>query len=78
MDEAEAHVREMIRASDVPAEVAAALQDSLRYSIRLHTTLASDDELPLGATKIGELPDLPPDTSWPEWRGAPLNFLTQI
>ena len=78
MDEIEARVREMIRASDIPAEVAIALQDSLRYSIRMHTALASDDELALGATKIGGQPDLPPGTSWPEWRGAPLNFLAQI
>src|SRR5262249_4296649 len=77
-DEVEAHVREMIHASDIPAEVATALQDSLRYSIRLHTILASDDELALGATKIGGQPDLPSDMSWPEWRGAPLNFLAQI
>ena len=60
MDEIEARVREMIRASDIPAEVAVALQDSLRYSIRMHTALASDDELALGATKIGGQPDLPP------------------
>src|SRR6185295_2063256 len=78
MDQIEARVREMIRASDIPAEVAAALQDSLRYSIRLHTALASDDEVALGATKIGGQPDLPEDMPWPEWRGAPLNFLAQI
>jgi hypothetical protein len=78
MDEIEALVREMIRASDIPAEVATALQDSLRYSIRMHTALASDDDLSLGATKIGGRPDLPPGIPWPEWRGAPLNFLAQI
>ena len=78
MDEIEARVREMIRASDIPAEVAAALQDSLRYSIRMHTALASDDELALGVTKIGGQPDLPQDTPWPEWRASPLNFLAQI
>jgi hypothetical protein len=78
MDEVGARVREMIRMSDIPAEVAAALQDSLRSSIRMHTTLANDENLALGATKIGGQPDLPPDTSYPEWRGAPLNFLAQI
>ena len=78
MDEIEAHVSEMIRTSDGPAEVAAALQDSLRYSIRRHSALASDEDLALGATKIGGQPDLPPDTLWPEWRGTPLNFLAQI
>ena len=78
MDEIEARVREMIRTSDIPAEVATSLQDSLRYSIRLHTTLASDGELALGATKIGGQPDLPQGAAWPDWRGAPLNFLAQI
>jgi hypothetical protein len=78
MDEVEAHVREMIRASDIPAEVATALQDSLRYSIRLHTTLANDGQLALGATKIGGQPDLPQDLPWPEWHGAPFDFLAQI
>jgi uncharacterized protein YwqG len=78
MDEIEGRVREMIRASDIPAEVAAALQDSLRYSIRMHAALASDDELALGATKIGGQPDLPQGIEWPEWRDAPLNFLAQI
>jgi hypothetical protein len=78
MDEIEGRVREMIRASDIPAEVTTALQDSLRYSIRMPTALASDDELALGATKIGGQLDLPPDMLWPEWRGAPLNFLAQI
>jgi hypothetical protein len=51
MDEIEARVREMIRASDIPSEAAVALQDLLRCSIRLHTTRTSDDELPLGATR---------------------------
>lgn len=78
MDEIEARICEMIHASDIPAEVAAALQDSLRYSIRLHTALANDDELALGATKIGGQPDLPLDVPWPEWRGAPLNFVAQV
>jgi hypothetical protein len=78
MDEIEARVREMIRTSNIPAEVEAALQDSLRYSIRLHTAMATDDELELGVTKIGGRPDLPEDIPWPEWRDAPLNFLAQI
>src|SRR5262249_40444343 len=78
LDEIEARVREMIRASDIPPEVAAALQGSLRYSIRMRTALAQHAEPTLGATKIGGQPDLPLDMPWPEWRGAPLNFLAQI
>jgi hypothetical protein len=77
-DEVEARIREMVRASDIPAEVAAALSDSLRYSIRMHTAVANDAELALGATKIGGRPDLPEDIPWPEWRGAPMDFVAQI
>ena len=58
--------------------VAAALQDSLRYSIRMRTTLTNEDDLALGATKLGGLPYLPPGAEWPEWRGAPRNFRAQI
>ena len=68
----------MIRTSDIPMEVAAELQDSLRCSIRTHTALATDEDLALAVTKIGGQPDLPPDAPWPEWRGSPLNFLAQI
>jgi uncharacterized protein YwqG len=42
------------------------------------TTLANDEDLTLGVTKIGGQPDVLSDTRWPEWRGAPLFFLAQI
>ncbi|MCU0654733.1 MAG: YwqG family protein [Polyangiaceae bacterium] len=37
-----------------------------------------EDETPVGATKIGGLPDLPAGTSWPEIEGMALSFLAQI
>ncbi len=36
-------------------------------SIRIRTRLTEDSELPIGASKFGGLPDLPPDVAWPEY-----------
>jgi hypothetical protein len=40
--------------------------------------LAVLDRLPLGASRFGGLPDLPPDVAWPEIEGKKLPFLAQI
>lgn len=44
-------------------------QGILQYAkpcIRLHAQLADNpDELPIGSSRIGGLPDLPPDVQWP-------------
>ena len=37
-----------------------------------------ESELPLGCSKSGGLPDLPPDYRWPSYRGRPLDFILQI
>ncbi len=34
--------------------------------------------VPLGGSRIGGRPDLPPDAEWPEFEGEPLGFLAQI
>jgi uncharacterized protein (TIGR02996 family) len=39
-----------------------------RPALRLVKTEADDNNLPVGASKIGGLPDLPPDAAWPEGR----------
>jgi uncharacterized protein YwqG len=46
--------------------------------VRLRTSMMNDDEIGVGASKIGGSPDLPPDAAWPEWRGKPLSFLAQL
>jgi uncharacterized protein YwqG len=35
-------------------------------------------ELPLGASRLGGLPDLPPDEQWPTQDGRPMHFLGQF
>ena len=34
--------------------------------------------LPIGGSRFGGLPDLPPNLSWPSWKGKKLPFLAQI
>lgn len=60
------------------ARVAKDLPALAQPSIRLTTTAADDSALAVGATKIGGLPDLPPDVSWPALNGAPMSFLAQV
>ncbi len=38
----------------------------------------ADAELPLGATRLGGRPDLPPGAPWPTFEGRPMAFLAQI
>lgn len=37
-----------------------------------------DSPAPIGASKLGGEPNLPPDFEWPEWQGTPLAFLAQV
>ena len=57
-----------------------ALLASLRKSIRVTATepIADESKLPVGSSKIGGLPDLPPDVDWPHWHDKSLSFVAQI
>jgi uncharacterized protein YwqG len=47
--------------------------------VRLHARPIDDSaSLPLGASRIGGLPDLPPDMQWPTRNGRPCEFIAQI
>lgn len=43
------------------------LAESLRPSIRVLTSQIGSDDLPLGASRLGGVPDLPPGFHWPSW-----------
>lgn len=47
-------------------------------SIRLLAKSADEANMPVGASKLGGLPDLPPHISWPQWQGVPQSFIAQI
>ena len=52
-----------------------------RPCYRIERTLIPDEQLPLGASKLGGLPDVPDGFAWPETSGAkhiPMEFVAQI
>src|SRR5258708_20598885 len=50
----------------------------LKPAIRMESSPASAHPLPVGASKLGGLPDLPPTLTWPSWKEVPMVFLVQI
>jgi uncharacterized protein YwqG len=51
----------------------------LKPEIRISLTLAEEDEIPIGCSKIGGRPDLPVSATWPcTLKDEPLAFLAQI
>jgi uncharacterized protein YwqG len=55
--------------------VAAHIEPLVRDSLRLQEV---DGDLPLGASRVGGVPDLPPAMKWPRSHAGPLAFLAQI
>src|SRR5262249_43619864 len=49
-----------------------------RPAVTFKSSRAADAKLPIGASKFGGGPDLPPGTKWPTFRKEPLAFLGQF
>jgi len=47
-------------------------------SVGFHMIPTDESDLSLGCSKAGGSPDLPPNCSWPCYRGKPLGFILQI
>jgi uncharacterized protein YwqG len=47
-------------------------------AIWLHTKLAGEYDLSIGASRIGGVPDVPPDFKWPMRNGVPQSFIAQL
>lgn len=58
--------------------IANELEKAALPSIRLIAQTANKIDLPLGISKFGGSPDLPPGYTWPEHNGLPLPFIAQI
>lgn len=70
------NAREAIRNSPL-AHYSDILERLLKPAIFLRTAPA-EQPLPIGASKLGGAPDLPPDFEWPQWNAKLLSFLAQI
>ncbi|HEY7092264.1 MAG TPA: DUF1963 domain-containing protein, partial [Ktedonobacterales bacterium] len=70
-------IREALRAAGLErlADVAERLT---LPAIRIEPQMVDEDAIPIGASKLGGRPDLPPDFVWPEWKGIGLTFLAQF
>lgn len=54
------------------------LEPSIRPSVRLATETVELEKLPIGASRMGGVPDLPEGFDWPRHGDRPLDFLCQI
>jgi uncharacterized protein YwqG len=70
-----------VQAAFVAAGLSRLLKDIdflTKDSIRLHTKLAREYDVSIGASRIGGVPDVPPDFKWPERSATPQSFVAQI
>ena len=58
--------------------IADALSALCAPCVLVRTHPYSYGELPIGVSRIGGVPDLPPEVDWPHWHGQPLSFLAQF
>ena len=73
--------REEIRdhlSSNGLARVAGKLADAALPSISIKTDVSTDNNLPIGSSKFGGLPDSPQGFTWPIWNERPMSFLCQF
>jgi uncharacterized protein YwqG len=71
------HIRERFAAIGRPG-IGERIARSAQTGLRLGRRLVQDDEVPIGASKFGGLPDLPRSTAWPKGPKRDLDFLCQI
>jgi hypothetical protein len=70
-------IREALRAAGLE-RLADAVERLTLPAIRIEPQMVDGGTIPVGASKFGGRPDLPPDFVWPEWNGAGLTFLAQF
>ncbi|MBN8657932.1 MAG: DUF1963 domain-containing protein [Anaerolineae bacterium] len=60
------------------AHVSEKIASLAKMSIRFSTSKSTEEEIPVGASKVGGYPDLPNGHLYPTWKNEPLSFLAQI
>lgn len=72
-----ANLRNLFSAAGL-SRIAPALLPLQAGSLRLKARAVDEQQLALGAGKLGGLPDLPAGVAWPAWNGTPLGLVAQI
>ena len=70
-----------VRAAFVTAGLSRLLKDIdflAKDSIRLYAKLAGEYDISMGASRIGGIPDVPPEFKWPERNEVPQSFIAQL
>ena len=60
------------------SHLADTFESYIRESLVLKTTSISNDDVEIGLSKIGGLPDLSTSFEWPQWNNKHLSFVCQI
>lgn len=60
------------------SEIEDAILGLAKPAVQIERTRVDEDTLPLGASKLGGNPDLPPEFEWPYWNDKPLTFIAQF
>ena len=71
------HLKEQIYAFGL-TEYEASIIRSAKPAIKINRERANEDDILIGASKLGGNPDLPPDFIWPYWGDKPLTFIGQF
>ncbi|MEP7284934.1 MAG: YwqG family protein [Chloroflexota bacterium] len=69
-------LRQLLRKSKLD-HIADEIVAQARPTVRVQTTPANEADIPIGASKMGGFPDLPPEFSYPYWHEA-LGFIGQF
>src|SRR5690606_33198558 len=59
------------RADEILSQCKPSIHLSLQYDM-------DEADIPIGASKVGGSPDVPPDFVWPQWNDIPLTFIAQF
>jgi len=72
-----ANLRNLFSAAGL-SRIAPALAPLQAGSLRIKAQAVDEQQLALGASKLGGQPDLPAGLAWPAWKGTPLGLVAQI
>lgn len=58
--------------------IATELSNLSKECVRMRSAPCANESMPVGTSKLGGLPDLPPGLAWPKWKTGYLTFVAQV